>query len=294
MSFFFQFPEYFCFDMLCEWIDLEILDQLDSAVCNKTERVSLLNFLSNPDVVLNFDISANSKNIKMYRNDHFMNWMACRLLTFKQLTLLSSNFVFGGHLKYNVNMLRIQSLSLIDSDNRMSDETVSHLFNSCPCLSKFETTSLRGNSVLQLSPSILQQLTVFKATHSTGLTQPSLEYLVLYLRSLVEFEVTTNDKDTNLENVFLTLVSQNPHLRVIHIASSTDHSYFVNHYTDRLLNTITDTCSDLKELVLLNCSHITLPSLHRLLYKHIKTLTMVEIHHGDRHLGSFIYTPCAE
>jgi hypothetical protein len=294
MSFFFEFPEYFCYDLLSEWFNLKDIGQLDSAVCNNAKRVSLLNFLSNSAVVLSINVPDSSKKTMMFRNDRFMCWMSCRLLTFNQVTFFCSNFVlFDGQLKYNVNLSRIQSLSLFASNNRVSEVTVSRLFNSCPCLHKFEvieTFSLNSTFVLHFNPLILQQLTVFKIKRSTGLTLSSLQYLASSCRNLVEFEVTTNDNDTNLEHAIISLISHNPHLQIIHISTTTAHSYFNNHYTDRLLDTITDTCEDLKELVLLNCSKITLPSLHRLLSKHIKSLTTVEVHHSDRQLGSFTYT----
>src|SRR4051794_27073823 len=82
---FFNLPLTMCIDILVNWCDISQLNDIDSAVCNKSNRDKLRLMYHYPQFVLKEII------LNLYG---FVNWMATRKLKFKTL-------IMQGELKYN-------------------------------------------------------------------------------------------------------------------------------------------------------------------------------------------------
>jgi hypothetical protein len=297
MSFFLAFPEYLCFEMLYDWFDLEDVDRLDSAVCNKSERNLLLSVLSNPDLILKSNGLSSQFNRVTFTSISFMGWVFARKISFERLIVTGLNFD-GKQLKFNIIISKIRSLSLqCCTRNELAVCGLLMLINSCVMLSSLivdTVESMLDDCVLQINPDILNQLRVF-SVKKCGLSSASFLHISSHCKHLNTFEVGVGSSgivggfhDVNLENELIRLVTNNPHLEKIQVCSAFGgkHDFC---FTNLVLNTITEICVNLQILELEGCLKVTGPALLNLFKKHGDSLRTVRIKYKAEHEGVLYY-----
>ncbi len=236
MSFLLSLPEILCNEVLSQWICLDDVQNIDNAFCNTIDRCLLMDLFQTSEFAVRFETKS---------CDVIMDWILLRDIKLQNLYLQFNNpeFILSC---MDVNTSRVTEikfeLSFISS-RRLTEDSLICLINTCPMLTSLNVEAFGHDSIAEIKPEILEQLTTFIYTGGFSVYPDQVINLITTScpnLTTLGFLVPDLSNATTEVITFLQTSTATDKLKIISF-----HGPFVN---TKVINTIATHCSQLTEL----------------------------------------------
>lgn len=216
--------------ILSSWIELKAVNFLETSICNKKERKSILNLLCSGWFIFEHDVKL---------NPYKLIWLMRRNMKLQRMTLFYPKHLFiDGNFK--VDTSRLISLSVDNYGYRydtdwMSDENIIEIVNKSPQLSEFSVSCFNDNVTMDIfmnfNSHFFENLTVldYSLCANREYNQQSLERIASECKKLVSCKINSEVQTSfDPDEIWMKLIRNNPNLTVLHISNVTNTAFLLD------------------------------------------------------------------
>ncbi len=186
MSGFFQLIDDVVIGVLSLWIDTKSLAKLDSAFCNTTDRIYVLQLMSQSHFTTNYQPLRNHSEV-------LLNWCIVRKLRLRSFCIKRTNITGVDIARLDLSCVNVLVWILGFSGNDNDTATVRSIVNNCHSLEDMVILSARSDEqqIVLICPTILNRLKVFKleVISNDGITLEQVQYIAVHCKVLSDIQL---------------------------------------------------------------------------------------------------------
>ncbi len=188
-------------NVLSEWIHFKSLVKFDVAVCNKTDRIFLVNLYETKSFsITDFGVKP---QCAILHYEKFFGWISKREIKLEELIFDGKNMPELKHFLEILNTSKVTTLQLKNYAKALVQSTdFREMFSACPSLTTLKLCTIADGITIfiAMSPQTLRQLTCLKANGTFfDMDQSALSYLADNCTNLRTLEARINCKQNKHE-----------------------------------------------------------------------------------------------